>query len=79
MKKISFFCDRCGKEIKEDVYELTIYATPVTVLIGQDFRETMASACENIRQNTIAPISLCKSCRDGLGNYLNEKTEGHKP
>ena len=70
MKKTTFTCDRCGAIIDTDVYYITIYAEPIKTAMGEDYRQSFATACENLRQNTNEPFHLCKKCRMELKHWL---------
>lgn len=73
MKNTVFTCDRCGEEIDSDVYYLTIYAEPIETARGEDYRQSFATACENLRQNTNEPFHLCKKCRAALKEWLKSE------
>lgn len=74
MKKITFCCDRCGEEIQDIVYTVTVYGTVVpgaTTIRYEDFMETQA---HNERQNTAQAGGidrhLCRKCKDELTDGL---------
>lgn len=70
MKKTTFCCDRCGAEILDIVYTLTVYGEVVpdaTKLRYEDVKEKNAL---NERQNAALSYGtdrhLCKKCKDEI-------------
>lgn len=64
MKKISYFCDKCGTEIGDVYYTLTCYADDV-----RHHHCAMEVVQQNGRQNAILQQDerhLCKDCKDAI-------------
>jgi hypothetical protein len=67
MKRITYTCDKCEKEIEDVVYTLTSYAEDVSPsLVSKMFNEI---ALLNGRQNRARQLQerhLCKECKDAI-------------
>jgi len=59
-----YFCDKCGEEIIDTVYELTCYA--FTVGYEDSPMQNAESAIQNITQNMSKTKQLCKKCKDEI-------------
>ena len=68
MKKTTYTCDRCGKEIEGVAYELTCYAEDVTPDPFGTVSTEMAT--QNMRQNMspviVGKCHLCRACKDAI-------------
>lgn len=67
MKKVTYFCDKCGAEITEVVYELNCWAEDLT---GDACNEVSR---HNMAQNMVKQKytrHLCKTCKDELTDGL---------
>ena len=68
MKKVTYKCDRCGKEITDVVYSLTCYAEDLAK--GPYGGVSSAVVMQNSRQsNSLQAIGerhLCGKCKDEL-------------
>lgn len=65
MKKVTYFCDKCGAEIADVVYELCCWAEDVgrKPLIGMSADVVSQNTAQNkARQETTR--HLCRSCKD---------------
>jgi predicted SprT family Zn-dependent metalloprotease len=63
-----YFCDKCGKEITDTVYELTCYAFAVGY--EDSHIQNIDSATQNITQNLSKTKQLCKECKNELTDGL---------
>ena len=70
---IKHYCDRCGRKIENEAYFITISADSLTSLNGYDYRQNMASACQNINTHLNIPREYCKQCKDDIKNYMNKE------
>ena len=66
MKKITWICDKCGKEITDVVYTLTCFAA---IIPGENPAKHINDAAEqNIRQSKSEDMQrhLCRACKDAI-------------
>lgn len=65
MKKITYTCDKCEKEIPDVVYSLTCYAKDVDLEEGRASEE---AGMQNITQNYTPTLRrhLCRECKDKI-------------
>ena len=66
------YCDRCGKELKEDT-AYVIYIGAIGLAKGFGGLSAEAAA-ENILNNTQPPKYLCKECKDEIKKLINDST-----
>ena len=65
MKKITYFCDRCGQEITDVAYALTCYAEDVSP--DPSGRVSAEMAAQNLKQNfNPTTAHLCRECKDKI-------------
>lgn len=65
-------CDRCGKELKEDIaYVIDIGAIG---LVGGFGGASAEAAAENILNNAQPKKYLCKECKDEIKKLINDST-----
>lgn len=73
---IKRICDRCGKEIKDNYWTISIYEKEDSTI-----RVSSAGAANNIRQNMNRLLNkekeYCKECIEEIGKVIN-KTENEK-
>lgn len=69
---IKHYCDRCRKEIKSQVYYITITSDSLTSLNGYDNRQTFESASCNIVARLSIPRIYCKECCDEIEKFMNK-------
>lgn len=69
---IKHYCDRCGKEIKSQIYYITITSDSLTSLNGYDNRQTLESASCNVVAHLSIPRIYCKECRDEIEKFMNK-------
>ena len=72
---IKHYCDRCGREIENEIYFITISSDSLTSLNGYNYRQTIANDCQNMNAHLNIPREYCKDCRDDINNYMNKEVE----
>lgn len=70
MKKTTFVCDRCGEEIKDIVYTLTVYGEVVPSATKIRYEDFMKKQEHNDLQNKALSYGtdrhLCRKCKDEI-------------
>ena len=73
MKKTTFCCDRCGGEIKDIAYTITVYGEVVPGAVAVDYDDFQEMLLLNEKQNAAKASGidrhLCRACK-------NEITDG---
>ena len=73
MKKTTFCCDRCGEEIKDIVYTITVYGEVVPGAVALNYEDFHEMQLLNEKQNAARADGtdrhLCRKCK-------NEITDG---
>lgn len=70
MKKTTFVCDRCGEEIKDIVYTITVYGEVVPGATKVQYENFMEKQEHNELQNKVLAAGtdrhLCRKCKDEI-------------
>jgi ribosomal protein L37AE/L43A len=73
MKKVIYTCDRCGAEITDTVFYVTISADSIVKLENKDYRQTLSAATQNLAESlkilNDSRKTYCEKCKKEIEQF----------